>query len=172
MNILKSLSEKYEIDKNEVYGRHHSAHLIQTSHLLKKSGCDETVINAGLIHSIYDRESIYGNNGVPLSDREIVRIMADVKTEDLVYNYSIAHTTDDYKNIINFEKSSNRYLIHSLAEILVFDILEQIMWCVETKKIFTYSDSRRHLDKLLPIVPLVRNSIREQFNFYLNKCEL
>lgn len=54
MKLIKEVSEKYEIDRDEVYGRHHTAHLTQTDHLLKKAGCDSEVVNAGLLHSIYD----------------------------------------------------------------------------------------------------------------------
>ncbi|WP_421692475.1 DUF6817 domain-containing protein [Xenorhabdus bovienii] len=58
MNILSQVALYYEIDKVKVYGRHHSAHLIQTAVLLKRHGCRKEVIKAGLLHSIYDTNSI------------------------------------------------------------------------------------------------------------------
>ncbi|WP_390904720.1 DUF6817 domain-containing protein [Photorhabdus kayaii] len=53
MSILTKIKKFYQIDKDKVYDRHHSSHLVNTAKLLNKYGCEEVVCNAGMLHSIY-----------------------------------------------------------------------------------------------------------------------
>lgn len=172
MKLIKDISTRYEIDKNKVYHRHHTAHLIQTGYLLKKSGCDMNVINAGIFHSIYDSDSIYGNAGVPIKDRENIVSMTNKQTEELIYKYSIAHASDDYEDMLISEYADNPYLAQALADILICDMIEQIIWCVEKKNFFSFTDALEHLTKLLPVVSHANNNVRNIFNIYISRCEL
>lgn len=170
MKLLKEVSDRYEIDRDEVYGRHHTAHLIQTAHLLKKAGCDKDVINAGLLHSIYDADSMYGNTGVPVTERKTITLMTNEKTEKLIYKYSVAHVADDYEDILVSEHSEDPYSARALADILICDMIEQIIWCVEKKNLFTFADAKEHLNKLQPVAPYASDSVRNNFGLYVSKC--
>ncbi|MDC9594072.1 DUF6817 domain-containing protein [Xenorhabdus sp. IM139775] len=177
MNVLSQISHYYEIDKEKIYGRHHSSHLIQTAKLLKKHECRKEVVEAGLLHSIYDTHSIYHNQGVPLQDREIIISLSNKKTEELVYFYSYAHVIENYQNIFcppsNGEKLYfPEQLINDLSDIIVCDMLEQIIWCVDKKRIFTYQDAYNHLNKLTPIMPYCKINIREHYQYYWCKSIL
>ncbi|CDG20875.1 conserved protein of unknown function [Xenorhabdus poinarii G6] len=165
MNLLSQIALSYEIDKSKIYGRHHSAHLIQTAGLLRKHGCRKEVIAAGLIHSIYDSNSIYQNNGVPITDRKNIIDITNKEIEELAYYYSLAHVLEDYNHLVStiFPKR----LIGDLADILVCDIIEQIIWCVDEKKIFTYQDAYEHLHKLSPVISYCRESIKVDYYHYL-----
>lgn len=170
MKLIKEVSDKYEIDRNKVYYRHHTAHLIQTSHLLKKAGCDMNVINAGLLHSIYDADSMYGNTGVPITDRKNIASITNQQTEELIYKYSVAHVADDYENILISEHAGDPYSARALADIIICDMIEQIIWCVEEKNIFTFTDALEHLNKLLPVVSYASDNVRNNFYLYVSKC--
>ncbi|CDH05538.1 conserved hypothetical protein [Xenorhabdus bovienii str. oregonense] len=174
MNILSQVALYYEIDKVKVYGRHHSAHLIQTAVLLKRHGCRKEVIKAGLLHSIYDTNSIYHNSGVPLTDREKIVGMSGKNEEELVYHYSRVHIIEDYREVIAPSSNDGKpnfpiELISDLSDILVCDVIEQIIWCVDKKNIFTYQDSYKHIDKLAPVVSYCRDSVKEHYKHYLYK---
>jgi len=170
MKLIKDVSDQYEIDKNKVYARHHTAHLIQTSHLLKKAGCDTNVVNAGLLHSIYDADSMYGNTGVPIAERNTITLMTNQQTEELIYKYSVAHVADDYENILISEYKGDPYSARALADILICDMIEQIIWCVEKKNLFTFTDALEHLNKLLPVVFYASENVRNNFYLYISKC--
>ncbi|MDX7998177.1 hypothetical protein FE394_02930 [Xenorhabdus sp. Reich] len=174
MNVLLKISLSYEIDKSKIYGRHHSAHLTQTAGLLRKHGCQKEVITAGLIHSIYDEDSIYQNSGVPINDRAKIIDIVGKDAEELAYYYSLAHILADYNSIISTERESifPERLIGNLADILVCDIIEQIIWCVDEKKIFTYLDAYGHLYKLFPVIPYCKESIKEDYHYYLQESKL
>ncbi|MBD2816442.1 hypothetical protein ID850_17235 [Xenorhabdus sp. Flor] len=174
MNILLEIALSYEIDKSKIYGRHHSAHLTQTAGLLKKHGCQKEVITAGLIHSIYDADSIYQNSGVPTTDRERIIDIAGEDAEELAYYYSLAHILGDYNSIASTERESifPERLIGNLSDILVCDIIEQIIWCVDEKKFFTYQDAYGHLYKLFPVISYCKESIKEDYHHYLQESML
>ncbi|PHM72394.1 DUF6817 domain-containing protein [Xenorhabdus sp. KJ12.1] len=166
MNLLSQIALYYEIDKNKLYGRHHSAHLIQTAGLLRKYGCRKNVISAGLIHSIYDSNSVYKNKGVPKTDRKNIIDIANKEVEELVYYYSLLHALENYNYILS--DTFPEQLISDLSDILVCDIIEQIIWCVEEKKFFTYQDAYDHLNKLFPVVSYCRENIKKDYHHYLH----
>jgi len=170
MKLIKQVSDKYEIDRDEVYGRHHTAHLIHTGHILKKAGCDSEVVNAGILHSIYDADSMYGNEGVPISERSTIALMTNPQTEKLIYKYSIAHVADNYENILVSEHAEDPYSARALADILICDMIEQIIWCVEKKNLFTYAEALEHLNKLQPAATYASDSVRKIFDLYVSKC--
>ncbi|MBS9444143.1 DUF6817 domain-containing protein [Photorhabdus heterorhabditis] len=182
MSILTEIKKFYQIDKDKVYDRHHSSHLVNTAKLLNKYGCKEVVCNAGMLHSIYDENSIYNNSGVSYKDREHIQQIVGKDVELLVYYYGRVHYAKNYDNI---SKNGNvvtlraqtedisipEDIFSNLVNIIVADILEQIIWCVEKKGFFTYQDAREHLKKLFPILYYCCHGIKIDFNrFWSLSC--
>ena len=103
-------------------------------------------------------------------ERNAIVLMTNEQTEKLIYKYSVALVANDYGNILVSENSEDPYSARALADILICDMIEQIIWCVEKKNLFTFTDAQEHLNKLLPVAPYASKSVRKNFDLYVNKC--
>lgn len=177
MKLFHDFCPKFEIDNQIVYGRHHSTHLRQTYRILKRNHCKEHVCIAGLFHSIYDKDSIYKNKGADYSERNIVTQFLGTGSEQLIYFYSLFHPTRNFAKtegddeVTSMENSDGKISIStaelsSLSDIFIADIVEQIIWCVEKKKIFHYKDAIPHLEKIKPLRRFCSPGLGELFDRY------
>ncbi|MDW6094789.1 hypothetical protein SBX64_19780 [Vibrio rhizosphaerae] len=165
------------MDKNEVYGRHHTSHLIHTAKILSDNGCNAATIVAGALHSLYDNDSMYGNKGANYNDRDTIRDIVGRDTEQLIFLYSQVHTVRDFtqisgndEGVVIHTKSDDILLsdseLNCLADILLSDMIEQIVWCVDHKGIFTIEEAQEHLAKLVEVSKYATLSIRQLFDRY------
>ncbi|EKF9936217.1 hypothetical protein O1D55_002377 [Vibrio cholerae] len=165
------------MDKNKVYGRHHTSHLVHTAKILSDNGCNAATVVAGALHSLYDDAPMYGNKGANYNDRDTIIDIVGRDVEQLIFLYSKVHTARDFKQI---SSNDGGFVIHTengdillsdselncLADILLSDMIEQIVWCVDHKKLFTIEEAQEHLAKLVEVSQYATLSIRQLFDRY------
>jgi (p)ppGpp synthase/HD superfamily hydrolase len=128
-----------------LYERSHTGHLGATYHYLREWGCSDQTCSAGLLHSVIDPDSGYGNPPMRLED--LPSEIADEKVRKLIVGYFMlerqANGADLHPQALTYEQHVfhiDENDLRDIADIAVADRIDQVDWCWRKHNIAPTSD--------------------------------